>query len=354
MIAPGFWSGRRVLITGHSGFIGSWLALTLHRLGALVTGAALPAPTEPSHFGAARLAAVLDHRLVDLREPGPIRQLLAEVRPQVVFHLAAQALVRHAHAEPVETFASNVMGTVNLLEAVRACPSVEGVLVYTTDKVYQNREWCWGYRECDPLGGDEPYGASKVAVEQVVRAYRQGYFSASARAVPVAVVRAGNVIGGGDWAADRLVPDAMRAFAAGRALTVRHPSAVRPWQHVLEPVGFTLLLGRQLLEQPDLAGQAWNVGPESAAMRPVAWLADQLVAHWAGALPWRTVGEAGPHESHTLTLDSTQARALLGWHPRWGLERAVAATVAWYRAFYQGGEAMALSSGQIEEFLDGE
>jgi CDP-glucose 4,6-dehydratase len=341
-----------VLVTGHSGFIGSWLALALQQLGARVSGLALPPPTDPAHFVAARVGEGMTHHVGDVRRAEVVDAILAEAKPEIVFHLAAQPLVRTAWVDPLTTFGTNVMGTLNVLDAVRRSPHPRAVAVYTTDKVYANREWPWPYREIDALGGSEPYGASKAAAEHVVEAYRRTYFADPARPVGLAALRAGNVIGGGDWAADRLVPDAVRAFAAGDSLLIRHPSAVRPWQHVLEPVGATLLLARLLLEKPDLAAQAWNIGPDDGEARPVSWVADRLVTLWPGAKPWHSSEQQGPYEANHLTLDNSKAHFELGWRPGWTLERALQQTVAWYHAFYRGDDAAALSRRQIGEYFD--
>lgn len=351
---PEFWRGRRVLVTGHTGFIGSWLSLALAVQGAEVHGLALPPPTTPSHFDAARLCDVVTHSIADIRDAGATAAAVEAARPEVVFHLAAQPIVRLAHREPLETFAANVMGTAHVLEAVRHCAATRAVVAFTTDKVYENREWAWGYREIDRLGGHEPYGASKASAEHVIEAWRQSYLSRREPPVAVAVVRAGNVIGGGDWAADRLIPDAMRAFAEGRPLVVRRPRAVRPWQHVLEPVAATLILGRMLMERPEAAEGPWNIGPEASDMQPVGWIAERLTALWPGAPDWRNEDDGGPYEAGLLMLDSTRARNALRWRPRWTLERALAETVRWYHDFTNGADARSLTRRQIEAFFHGD
>jgi CDP-glucose 4,6-dehydratase len=351
---PEFWHGRRVLITGHTGFIGSWLALALADLGAEVHGLALAPATEPALFSAARLEDIVSHRIVDIRNADATLRAVTDAAPEVVFHLAAQPLVRLAHREPLETFSTNVMGTAHVLEAVRRCASVRAVVAFTTDKVYENQEWRWGYREIDRLGGHEPYGASKAAAEHVLETWAQSYFRQRDPAVHLAVVRAGNVIGGGDWAEDRLIPDAMRASGRGQPLVVRRPRAVRPWQHVLEPVAASLILGRTLCENPATAEGAWNIGPEASDMQPVQWIADRLNALWPSAPAWRNEDDGGPYEAGLLMLDSTRARDLLGWRPRWRLDRALAETVSWYHSHAQGGDARALTRRQIEVFFHGE
>ena len=348
------WRGRRVFVTGHTGFKGAWLCALLQRLGAVVSGYALAPPSSPSLFdtlGGAGLAASV---IADIRDGGRLAAEMARAEPEVVIHLAAQALVRRAFADPAETFDTNVMGTVRVLEAVRATPSVRAVVVVTSDKVYDNVEWPWAYREPDRLGGKEPYGASKAACEVVVQAYRHSYFNDPAHPVAIATARAGNVIGGGDWAEDRLVPDAMRAFSTGAPLVVRNPSAVRPWQHVLEP-----LAGYRRLAEALLAGQAmpedaaFNFGPAGEDARPVDWIADRLVGHWGEGAAWTRDPSVQPYEARLLEVDSSRARAHLGWTPRWRLAEGLQRTVDWYRAFHSGADMSRLTLAQIDEHLDG-
>ncbi len=346
MKAP-FWKGRRVLVTGHTGFIGSWLSETLLESGALVTGYALPAPTEPSLFESLRLWERVPTITADIRDAERLAGLIESLKPEVVFHLAAQPIVRTAHADPVQTFATNVMGTVNLLEALRRTDSVAAALIVTTDKVYENREWDWGYREGDRLGGQEPYGASKACCELATEAFRRAYFSASKQGPGLATIRAGNVIGGGDWAADRLVPDAARAFASGAVLQIRAPQSIRPWQHVLEPIAGMMELAERLAAAPEAWGGAWNLGPEEGDSRSVAWLADRLAEAWPESAGWEVVGHDGPREARLLSLSSARARERFGWRCRWTAEQAVIRTARWYRAFYRGEDMLALTREQI-------
>jgi CDP-glucose 4,6-dehydratase len=333
MFGEGF-AGERVFVTGDTGFKGAWLAYWLTRLGADVTGYALDPPTSPSLFDALDLGGELRHLTGDVRDRD---RLVAEVQaatPSVIFHLAALALVRGAYVSPRETFEINVMGTVNVLEAVRSCQSVRAVVIVTTDKVYQNAETGTPFREGDPLGGTDPYGASKGAAELVTAAYRASFFGDS---VAIASARAGNVIGGGDWAPDRIIPDSVRALVAGEPIVVRNPDAVRPWQHVLEPLSGYLQLGAVLLDQGSRYAGAWNFGPtEERSNEPVRWVVDQFIGQW-GSGSWAPYQgtEVQPHEAQRLSLDSGKARELLGWAPVWDSKTAVGRTAAWYRAYHR-------------------
>lgn len=343
---PGFWRGRRVFVTGHTGFKGSWLALWLGHAGAQVHGFALAPPTEPSLFDVARVGAGLaGHTLGDIRDADALRHALVAAAPEIVFHLAAQPLVRHSYALPVETFAVNVLGTVHLLEAVRACSSVRAVVNVTTDKCYDNQEQAQRFRESDALGGRDPYSSSKACSELVTAAYRASFFAAAG--VAVATARAGNVIGGGDWAVDRLLPDFFRAGEQGRTTAIRHPDAVRPWQHVLEPLAGYLLLARRLVEQGQAIAGAWNFGPADADAKPVRWVLDYLAARMPGA---RWQAELGPqvHEAQHLALDSAKARTQLGWAPVWGLATALDRTIEWHDAWRAERDMRAFCLAQIE------
>ena len=330
--------GRSVFLTGHTGFKGSWLAEWLETLGAEVTGYALEPPTLPNLFDVLDLGSRIRHIVADVRD---CDRLTAEVRatePSVIFHLAAQAVVRRGYMEPRETFDTNVMGTVNVLEAARACPSVRAVVIVTSDKCYENHETERPYRETDPMGGHDPYSASKGAAELVTAAYRESFFSDGAA---VASARAGNVIGGGDWAEDRIVPDAARALAAGNPIVVRNPDATRPWQHVLEPLSGYLWLGARLLSDGQRLAGPWNFGPTNAGEdRSVRWVVEQFLAEW-GSGSWSAVEEPEnqPHEAHRLSLDSSKAREQLGWAPVWDAPTAVARTAAWYREYYRAPSA---------------
>ncbi|HTI82947.1 MAG TPA: CDP-glucose 4,6-dehydratase [Acetobacteraceae bacterium] len=340
-----FWRGRRVLVVGHTGFKGGWLSLWLHRMGASVTGLSLPPPTEPSLFALAGLDALIETQIGDIRDFPTVVAALARWRPEVVFHLAAQALVRRSYREPIETFATNVMGTVHVLEAIRATPSVRCTIVVTSDKCYENREWPWAYREIDPVGGDEPYSASKGCAELVAASYRHAFFPA------IATARAGNVVGGGDWAEDRLLPDCIRALTANEAIAIRNPHAVRPWQHVLEPLCGYLILAERLAENPARFGDAWNFGPPGDHARPVGWVASKVVEHWRERATWDVVSGDGPHEAEALIVDASKARARLGWQPRLTLPEALRWTVEWYRRQAAGEPALALTDSQIAEYI---
>ena len=345
---PGAWRGRRVFLTGHTGFKGSWLALCLRRLGAEVTGYALDPPTVPSLFQAARVGGALKDVRGDVRDPESLREALSASRPDVVFHLAAQPLVLPSLADPAGTYATNVMGTVNVLEAIRRTDGVRAAVVVTSDKCYENPETDRPQREGDPMGGLDPYSSSKGCAELVVAAYRSSYF---VDGMAVASARAGNAVGGGDWARDRLVPDAIRAFAAERAVEIRNPGAIRPWQHVLEPLRGYLLLAERLLSGEVGAASGWNFGPNAEDAWPVSEVVDRLAALWGGGAAWRP-GEASPRrEARQLRLDCSKARDRLGWAPRLPLDAALAWTVEWYRSWHEGGDVALTTQAQIERYF---
>lgn len=345
----GAYAGRRVLVTGHTGFKGSWLALWLQALGAQVHGMALAPGTSPNHWDLLGLG-LPEHRH-DIRDAAAVRAAVAAVQPELVFHLAAQPLVRRSYADPLETWSTNVMGTAHVLEACRHTPGVRAVLVVTTDKCYENQEWPWGYRERDALGGHDPYSASKAATELAVASWRSA-FGQTPGAPLLATARAGNVIGGGDWSTDRLVPDLVRALAAGQPLVVRSPQATRPWQHVLESLSGYLLLGRQLLAGQAEAARAFNFGPGSEGNRCVADVLRGLQSAWP-ALRWAADANAGqpagPHEATLLQLDSSLARCRLGWQPVWGFDETLRRTADWYRAHQAGGQP--ISATQLHAYV---
>lgn len=338
--------GRRVLITGHTGFKGSWLALWLHELGAHVTGVALPPDTVPAHWGLLQLA--VDNHYQDVRDASALANIVQVARPDVVFHLAAQPLVRRSYRQPAETWATNVMGTVNLLEACRALPGLQAIVAVTTDKCYENREWEWGYRESDPLGGHDPYSASKAGAELVVSSYRASFFNHPDSPL-LASARAGNVIGGGDWSEDRLIPDLIKAMAAGTSLEIRSPGATRPWQHVLESLAGYLLLGQKLLEGQRSFATAWNFGSDINDNRTVEDLLTRLREYWP-ALAWQVSAAPQPHEANFLYLDSSRAHQRLDWRPVWSLDESLSATADWYQAWLKRG--VLLSREQLLRYIN--
>lgn len=337
--------GRRILLTGHTGFKGSWLALWLTRLGAIVTGVALPPETTPNHWSLLGLDIASHH--LDIRDREALGRLIADVQPELILHLAAQPLVRRSYREPVDTWTTNVIGTANVLDCCRHVPSVQGILVVTSDKCYENHEWVWGYREDDRLGGHDPYSASKAAVELLVASYRASFFQGPGTPA-LASGRAGNVIGGGDWSEDRLVPDIVRAVASGADLAVRSPTATRPWQHVLESLSGYLLLGQRLLSGQHGAAQAWNFGPAEEGNRSVQSLMERMASLWP-SMHWHATGDSSVHEARLLYLDSAKSRAELKWKPVWGFDDALLATVDWYRAYLEGGTV--LSTVQLDSYV---
>lgn len=344
---PHFWRGKRVVLTGHTGFKGSWLALWLQRLGAQVTGIALPPAIEPSLFALAGVASGMDSHACDVRDAGATAALIQAARPDILLHLAAQALVRASYAAPLETYATNVMGTAHVLDALRGLPGVRVALVVTTDKVYRNLEWVYPYREDDALGGHDPYSASKAAAEIVTASYRDAFLSA--QGVAVATARAGNVIGGGDWAPERLLPDAAAAWSAGQTLVLRNPHATRPWQHVLEPLAAYLRLAQVLWERPGSAG-AYNFGPAPQEAATVGCVVEMARSAYPTA-PVRYESDAKhPHEAGLLALDTARARSLLGITPCWALPEAVGRTMAWYRGYHAGADARALCLADLDAY----
>lgn len=343
-----FWRGKRVFLTGHTGFKGSWLAMWLADMGAEVHGYALSAPTEPNMFAVANVRKCLAaSTIADIRDPESLGQAMHRAQPDVVLHLAAQPLVRHSYVAPVETYAVNVMGTVNLLEAVRQTPGVKAVVNVTTDKCYENREWVWPYRENEAMGGFDPYSSSKACSELVTAAYRRSFLASEG--VHLASARAGNVIGGGDWAQDRLVPDFLRALDTDKVLTIRSPLAMRPWQHVLEPLAGYLKLAEKLVVEGEGFAEAWNFGPEDSDARPVRWIVEYLCSQVAGAA-WQSDTKLQPHEANMLKLDSSKAKAKLGWYPRWNLKTALGMTLAWHQAWKEGADMAAASVQQIRTY----
>jgi len=342
-----FWAGKRVLLTGHTGFKGSWLALWLKRLGAEVTGVALPPDTEPSLFHLARVAECVDSRYCDVRDAAALADVVRDARPEIVLHLAAQALVRAGYRQPLETFQTNVMGTANLLDSLRKQPGVRVAVIITTDKVYRNVERPYPYREDDPLGGHDPYSASKAACELVAAGFRDSFLAD--QGVAVATARAGNVIGGGDWAADRLIPDVVRAWQAGQAAEIRRPGAIRPWQHVLEPLAGYLALAQRLWGHPEAVG-AYNFGPETCEAATVHDVVELARAAYGGGSATYALETTGPHEAGWLALEIAKARVVLAVSPKWRLPEAVCRTMTWYRSEAAGSDARALCDADISAF----
>ena len=329
-ITNGFWRNKKVLITGHTGFKGSWLSLWLTELGAEVTGIALAPNTTPNHWELLKLD-IRDHQK-DIRNSDAILKIINQTNPDIIFHLAAQPLVRRSYQDPLETWSTNVMGTANILEAARKTDNIKAIVIITTDKCYENKEWSWGYREIDPLGGHDPYSSSKAATEFVAASYRQSFFNQSSSPM-LATARAGNVIGGGDWSSDRLIPDLVRAISAGQPLEIRSPMATRPWQHVLESLRGYLLLGESLIMRQEDKATAWNFGPDPEGNKTVKEVLTKLSSHWP-ELQWKHTDNLHPHEANLLYLDSTKSKIQLNWQPVWQLDQAIQATSEWYRQYY--------------------
>ena len=347
-VDPGFWSGKRVFLTGHTGFKGGWLSLWLGRMGAVVTGYALDAPTSPALFEVADVASGMTSIIGDVRDLPALRRAVEACEPDIVIHMAAQPLVRASYDDPVGTYATNLMGTVHLLDAIRTAPSVRAACVVTTDKCYENREWVWGYREDEPMGGFDPYSNSKGCAELAVAAYRRSFFSGEGKPA-VASARAGNVVGGGDWATDRLIPDILRAVERSRPVAIRNPLATRPWQHVLEPLGGYLTLVQALWDRPELAG-GWNFGPRDEDARPVQWIVERMCALWGDGAAWAHDEHTHPHEAHHLKLDIAKAGAHLAWHPRWSLGETLSSIVEWHRAWLAGDDMRAHCLAEIDRY----
>lgn len=353
VVSPEFWRRKRVFVTGHTGFKGGWLCLWLQDLGAEVTGYALDPPTKPSLFEEARVAEGMHSIIGDVRDAAALQKAILESNAEIVFHLAAQPLVRESYTAPVETYSINVMGTVHLLEALRNSQSVKAAVIVTTDKCYENREWVWGYREEEPLGGRDPYSSSKACAELITTAYRKSYFSAGAHAarnVAVATARAGNVIGGGDWAKDRLVPDLLAAFATRSPAHIRNPGAIRPWQHVLEPLHGYLCLAERLYVSGGEFAEAWNFGPKEDDARPVSWIADRLADLWGPPAVWEAAVCKHLFETTYLRLDSSKARIQLNWRPAFDLERALQLTIEWFRSQIASEDMRARTLEQVRAY----
>lgn len=352
-INAAFWRGKRVLMTGHTGFKGSWLSLWLQSMGAQVVGYALAPPTNPSLFDIAEVGKGMTSIIGDIRDLEALCATFTTHQPEIVIHMAAQPLVRYSYQAPVETYSTNVMGTVNVLEAVRSTASVKAVVNVTSDKCYDNKEWLWGYRENEAMGGFDPYSSSKGCAELVAAAYRNSYFHPDQYAqhgVALASARAGNVIGGGDWADDRLIPDILRAMSQGKPVQIRNPHAIRPWQHVLEPLSGYLMLAQQLYEQGIALGGAWNFGPHDQDAQPVKWIVAELITAWGNGASWVLDGGDHPHEAHYLKLDCSKAQARLNWQPRWHLDATLRKIVEWHQAYLNAADMRDVTLRQIAQY----
>lgn len=347
-----FWKSKKVLITGHTGFKGGWLSLWLQSMDANVVGYALAPPSKPSLFEVAKVADGMVSLEGDVRNIEQVQTVIGQQQPEIVIHMAAQSLVRYSYHNPVETYATNVMGTVHVLEAIRQVPSVKAVVIITSDKCYENQEWIWGYRENEAMGGYDPYSNSKGCAELVTDAYRQSFFNKTGSIVAVASARAGNVIGGGDWASDRLVPDMVRAVSENRPVLIRNPNALRPWQHVLEPLSGYLLLAQKLYEDGADFAEGWNFGPSDDDAKPVQWIVERFTKLWGEEASWVLDQAVHPHEAHYLKLDCSKARIRLGWQPRWTLACVLENITAWHKAYHQGKNMREFSLGQVAAYQE--
>ena len=353
-INPNFWLDKKVLITGHTGFKGSWLVLWLKHMGADVVGYALPPQANTSMFEQANVSKHIESHFHTILDIDRLTEVFKQFQPEVVIHLAAQSLVHYAYEHPIETYQTNVMGTLNVLEAIRRVGSVQSAVMVTTDKCYENKEWVWGYRENDPMGGDDPYSSSKGCAELLISSYRRSFFSKDVanNTFGLSSVRAGNVIGGGDWAENRLIPDCVRATELNTGIDIRNPNSIRPWQHVLECLHGYLLLAEKQYGAPKTYSSAWNFGPPVTDMKPVSWVVDKFVENWKGAAYWDFDSEnTYPPESESLKLDSSKALSQLGWQSKWTLEKTIEKTVNWYRLQGEGEDACQLSFKQIQEYM---
>ncbi len=347
-VNPVFWQSKRVVLTGHTGFKGSWLSLWLQSMGAEVRGISLDPPTDPALFNVARVAAGMDHQIADIRAFEKIQSLIGAFKPEIVIHMAAQPLVRLSYQQPIDTYATNVMGTIHVLEAARRAGSVRAVVNITTDKCYENKEWVWGYREDEPMGGHDPYSSSKGCAELVSSAYRKSFFEAEG--IAMATARAGNVIGGGDWALDRLVPDVLRALEKHQPVPIRNPHAIRPWQHVLEPLSGYLMLAESLCSQGHADAEGWNFGPRDEDAQPVQWIVERLCQQWGSDATWALQPGNHPHEANFLKLDISKARQRLNWAPRWPLVTALTHITQWHKAWLTGLDMKAVCLQQINQY----
>lgn len=349
-VTPAFWKGKKVFLTGHTGFKGSWLSLWLQSMGAEVKGFALSPPTTPALFDVARAGQGMQSEIGDVRDLQAVIRSISDFNPDVLIHMAAQPLVRLSYREPVATYATNVMGSLHVLEAARRCPDLRAIVNVTTDKCYENREWEWGYREDEPMGGHDPYSNSKGCVELLTSAYRNSFFNTQ-QGPALASARAGNVIGGGDWAEDRLIPDILRAFQQGQPVIIRNPQATRPWQHVLEPLGGYLLLAEYLYNHGQAFAEGWNFGPKDEDARPVDWILNHMTENWGQDASWQLDENPQPHEANFLKLDISKARSRLHWSPTWDLETTLARIVNWHRAWLCGEDMRRCCLEEINAYM---
>ena len=348
MVDADFWNGKRVYLTGHTGFKGSWLALWLAKMGAIVKGYALTPPTSPSLFEQGKVGELIESEIGDIRQLEKITASMQDFNPDILIHMAAQPLVRLSYKEPLETYETNVMGTVKVLEAAKGCKNLKAIVNVTTDKCYENKEWVWGYREDEPMGGYDPYSSSKGCAELVSSAYRRSFMQELG--IGLATARAGNVIGGGDWAEDRLIPDILKAFENNQPVIVRNPASTRPWQHVLEPLSGYLVLAQHLYQNPQAYAEGWNFGPNEEDAKPVDWILNHMVANWPGA-SWQLDTNAHPHEAGYLKLDVSKAKARLNWQPTWRLENTLARIIKWHQAWLNKEDMQQACLTEINEFM---
>jgi CDP-glucose 4,6-dehydratase len=342
-----FWEGKRVFLTGHTGFKGSWLSLWLSSLGAEVNGYALKSPTSPALFDEAIVGKVINSQIGDIRDQDLLRESMLKINPDILIHMAAQSLVRYSYDSPIETYEVNVIGTAIVLEMARSCSNLKAIVNITTDKCYENDERSQGYKENDPMGGHDPYSSSKGCAELVTSAYRRSFLQE--QGIGLASVRAGNVIGGGDWAGDRLIPDILRSFEKSEPVVIRNPKATRPWQHVLEPLSGYLVLAQKIYKNQEKYSEGWNFGPDEKGIKPVDWILDKMISKWPNS-SWKLDTDSNPHEANFLKLDISKAESKLGWHPIWGLSHTLDKIIDWHRAWLNKEDMQTICIGEIEEY----